>query len=391
MATIGRSDNAAFAFSGHTPLRTPMNETPPAGPPWREADRLAALDSYAIMDTAREGEFDDIVRVAALVCGVPMALISLVDHERQWFKAAVGIAAPQTPRDIAFCAHAIQQDGQFTVEDASSDDRFSANPLVTGELSLRFYTGAPLRTPEGLPLGTLCVLDDRPRTLSADQTFALDALARQVMAQLELRKALATRALMTDELNHRVKNTLAIAQAIVAQSLKTSGSLAEAGRIIEDRLVSLGRTHDILTDGDWRAAPVAAVVDAAVRVHAGHTGQIRAEGQSVSLNPQATVALSMALHELATNAAKYGALGAAQGSVSIAWRLTQADDGPTMFELTWTESGGPPVSPPTRRGFGSRLIGNPLVSVGGAASRIDYAPGGVVWRTTAPVADIAAE
>jgi two-component sensor histidine kinase len=366
-----------------------MTVAPPNTPSWNEKDRLAALDSYGIMDSAREGEFDDIVRVAALICGVPMALISLVDHERQWFKAAVGIAAPQTPRDVAFCAHAIQQDGQFKVEDASVDPRFSANPLVTGEMGLRFYVGAPLVTPDGLPLGTLCVLDDKPNALSDDQAFALDALARQVMAQLELRKALSTRKLMADELNHRVKNTLAIAQAIVSQSVKTSGSLAEAGRIIEDRLVALGRTHDILTEADWRAASVAAIVDAAVKVHAGHVGQIAAEGPPVALNPQATVALSMALHELATNAAKYGALATPQGKVSIVWSVVRDDDSAPVFDLSWTESNGPTVIAPTRRGFGSRLIASPLVGAAGADSRVAYDPAGVIWRTTAPLTEIA--
>src|ERR1700761_8128936 len=106
--------------------------TPPAR--WTEAERLAALDRYQIMDTPTEDEFDDIVQIAAQICGVPMALISLVDSERQWFKAALGIEASETPREIAFCAHAIQQDGMFTVGEAAKDDRFAANPLVTGEL-----------------------------------------------------------------------------------------------------------------------------------------------------------------------------------------------------------------------------------------------------------------
>ena len=122
-----------------------------------EAARLAALDRYRIMDSEREREYDDIVTVAAEICGTSMALISLVDDTRQWFKAAVGLSVPQTPRGVAFCAHAIEQRGVFLVEDASKDPRFAQNPLVTGDPNLRFYAGAPLQTSDGHELGTVCV------------------------------------------------------------------------------------------------------------------------------------------------------------------------------------------------------------------------------------------
>ena len=144
-----------------------------------------------MLDTAPEAEFNDMVAIAAEICGVPMALISLIDDRRQWFKAALGIPVSETPREIAFCAHAILEDDVMVVEDATRDPRFAANPLVTGDLNLRFYAGAPLVTPDGLALGTLCVLDSKARTLSKTQLTALRALARQVITQLELRKALA--------------------------------------------------------------------------------------------------------------------------------------------------------------------------------------------------------
>ena len=156
-----------------------------------EAARLKALEGYGILDTAPEAEFDDTVSIAAEICGVPMALISLVDDSRQWFKAALGIAVTETSREIAFCAHAIQQDDVMIVEDATRDARFAANPLVTGEPNLRFYAGAQLVTPDGFALGTLCVLDSKARSLSPTQVIALRALARQVITQLELRRALA--------------------------------------------------------------------------------------------------------------------------------------------------------------------------------------------------------
>ena len=156
----------------------------------REQRRLDALDSYKILDTAPEAAFDDIVTIASEICDVPMALISLVDSKRQWFKAAVGLEVSETPREVAFCAHAIQQESTFIVSDAAADERFSANPLVTGNPNLRFYAGTPLQTPDGEALGTLCVLDTRPRNLTPHQDSALQALGRLVMQQLEFRKSL---------------------------------------------------------------------------------------------------------------------------------------------------------------------------------------------------------
>jgi PAS domain S-box-containing protein len=169
-----------------------MAQNPPRRPTAEhEAARLAALRSYQILDSEPEGGFDDIVRIAAEICAVPMALISLVDDKRQWFKAAVGLTVAETPREIAFCAHAIEQSDVFLVEDATQDARFATNPLVTGDPNVRFYAGAPLQTPAGLSIGTLCVLDSKPRTLSESQRIALEALGRQVITQMELRQALA--------------------------------------------------------------------------------------------------------------------------------------------------------------------------------------------------------
>lgn len=155
-----------------------------------ESARLAALRSYRILDTDPEQAFDDLTLLASQICGTPIALISLIDEDRQWLKSRVGITATQTSRSVAFCAHAIQQRGIFLVPDALDDDRFRENPLVQGEPHIRFYAGSPLVTPEGHALGTLCVVDRVPRKLTDDQTRALDALRRQVEAQLELRRNL---------------------------------------------------------------------------------------------------------------------------------------------------------------------------------------------------------
>ncbi len=156
----------------------------------QESARLAALHRYAILDTLPGPEFDDLTRLAAFICGTPMATISLVDDHRQWFKSKVGLAVSETPREQAFCAHTILQHELLEVPNALADERFSANPLVLGQPEIRFYAGAPLTTSDGHNLGSLCVIDRVPRRLTPDQRDALSRLSRQVMAQLELRRSL---------------------------------------------------------------------------------------------------------------------------------------------------------------------------------------------------------
>jgi anti-sigma regulatory factor (Ser/Thr protein kinase) len=155
-----------------------------------EQARLAALRRYRILDTEPEQAFDDLTMLASHICGTPMALITLIDGDRQWFKSEIGVGVRETERSIAFCTHAIQDSGIMEVHDAREDDRFRHNPMVVGMPHIRLYAGAPLVTPDGHALGTLCVVDTKPRRLTQDQTQALEALRRQAQAQLELRRNL---------------------------------------------------------------------------------------------------------------------------------------------------------------------------------------------------------
>ena len=156
--------------------------------PDNEARRLESLREYRILDTAAEEAFDDITALAAHICDVPIAMISLVDESRQWFKSKLGLNDGETPRDVAFCAHAILQTEPLIVRDALKDTRFSESDLVKRSPHIRFYAGFPLTTPEGFTLGTLCTIDRKPRQLSAEQKQAMQALSRQVIALLELRR-----------------------------------------------------------------------------------------------------------------------------------------------------------------------------------------------------------
>ncbi|MEU8658866.1 GAF domain-containing sensor histidine kinase [Actinoplanes philippinensis] len=195
--------------------------------PDNEIERLAALYSLDILDSPPEKDFDDIVALAAGVCETPMSAVSLVDADREWAKARTGVEVAETSRDVSFCAHAILGRDLMLVPDAREDDRFADNPVVTAEGGIRFYAGAPLLTTDGFALGTLCVTDTEPRRLDMEQQQALRALARQVTAQLELRRyafALANTTARLQELERR-KDDLA---GLVGGELRSSLRLMSA-------------------------------------------------------------------------------------------------------------------------------------------------------------------
>lgn len=194
--------------------------------PANEVERLAALVRYEILDTPQEEEFEDITALAAYICDVPIALISLVDLERQWFKSKLGLLADETTRSRSFCAHAILQPTNiFIVPDATLDDRFADNPLVTGDPHIRFYAGTSLLTPDGLPVGTLCLLDRQPRQLDRQQLEALQRLGRQVVAQLELRISCKRIEREQQKVEHLLRNILP--DPIAEQLKKAPGLIAQ--------------------------------------------------------------------------------------------------------------------------------------------------------------------
>ena len=199
--------------------------------PENEAERLAALRRLDVLDTSPEAAFDELTELAAHICNTPVALISLVDERRQWFKSRVGWTIPETPREFAFCAHTILDTDVFIVPDASADERFADNSLVTSATRVRFYAGAPLVTPEGHALGTLCVIDHEPRRLEPRQTQALRTLSRQVVTQLRLRQQLAEQAGLREELSRHVGDLTAANAALraeIAQRERAEQALRES-------------------------------------------------------------------------------------------------------------------------------------------------------------------
>jgi signal transduction histidine kinase len=193
----------------------------PARKPENEKERLQTLRAYQVLDTLPEREYDDITRIAADICGTPISLISFVDGARQWFKSKVGLEAEETSRELAFCAHAILEPQEvFVVNDTSSDDRFSDNPLVTGAPHVGFYTGVPLVSSNGHALGTLCVVDNRPNDLTDHQKLTLKALGRQVVAHLEVRRLNAELQQKADDLR-MINSELEKFAHVVAHDIKS--------------------------------------------------------------------------------------------------------------------------------------------------------------------------
>lgn len=214
----------------------------------RNPQRLAALKSYAVLDTPHDNDFDDIVKLAGMICETPIALISLVDEDRQWFKAEVGTGLSEMPIANSICAHAILHDNLTEIEDTATDERTIDNPVCCGTLGARFYAGVPLVTNDGLPLGTLCVLDTKPRRLNDLQRTALQTLAKQIMHRLTLDRMVNNQRMMQKEMDHRIKNSLQTISAMVRLQSIRSGSkeLRDQLETISSRIDAVALLHEAL-------------------------------------------------------------------------------------------------------------------------------------------------
>jgi signal transduction histidine kinase len=215
----------------------------------QETQRIEELLRYEVLDTEDEQALDELTQLASAICGTSISLISLVDKDRQWFKSRVGLDATETPRDLAFCAHAILQDQIFEVPDTLKDERFVDNPFVTGGQEIRFYAGAPLVSANGMPIGTLCVIDTEPKKLDDIQQLALNTLAKQVVSQLELRlhnrhlqrmqkEQQQILAVMSHDLRSPFNGILGLSQILQeeAGTLEPANLAAMAGGILESSL-----------------------------------------------------------------------------------------------------------------------------------------------------------
>ena len=222
-----------------------MADGPPL--PRNEMDRLAALARYQVLDTPPEPAFDEIAALAAAIAGTPIAFVGLIDGERQWFKATYGFDAPSVPRATAICAHYLESADVVVVTDASEDDRFRDLPVVRGDPRVRFYAGAPLRTADGFNLGTLCCLDRIPRALAPEKLEALAILSRQVVAQLELRRALLqVQEAQRERLNLEVQRDELVGFVVHDMKNPIAALMGWAELLLADPKTAKGRARDTL-------------------------------------------------------------------------------------------------------------------------------------------------
>ncbi|MBS7670262.1 HWE histidine kinase domain-containing protein [Croceicoccus gelatinilyticus] len=481
-----------------------------------EERRLAELEAYEILDTEAERGFDDIVFLAKNACGTPVALISLVDDKRQWFKARSGFDACETPLGSSVCRHGLASRNLLVIPDLTADARTRENPLVTDDPCIRFYAGAPLVTPRGTVIGMLCVIDTkvRPEGLTCDQQRSLQALAGQVISQFELRKAIKQKdaairheraeaemqrraverlqlaeeaghvgafevnfekerivgtrefwrihgldeapfysiadmsrlvggtsdidaamrsggieqgefairranddaerwlevrskvihddsgnvigltGVTTDvtdqrainnEISHRLKNTLALVQAIAGHTMRQVTD-PEPVQEFNRRVSALATAHDILLSRTQSAAGVMELAEG-VLSRLSIDDRVDRCGPDVKLASRSTLVLSMLLHELGTNAMKYGALSSPEGRVGMKVHLEDRD-GAEWLVIEWLESGGPPVIAPDRKGLGARLIERGIAPDG--ETEIEYNHNGFRATIASPMAQVGA-
>lgn len=294
-----------------------------AAPHPRQQARLARLLQYDILDTPKESDFDEIVALASAICDAPISVINLIDEHRQWFKAEIGLGLRETPLDTSLCSHAILQQDFLEIPDTLADDRTADNPLCHSPDGLRFYAGYLLKTDEGLPLGTLCVLDSKPRRLTQQQREALRVLARQVMHQLELRLALAHQKLLRREIDHRVKNSLQAVGAYVRQQQRHSDSdeVKSTLSAVVTRIEAVAALHEQLyRTEDGEHVDLRELGD---RLHALHVGQLpvginlKIELMAEQIEAQAASALSVIFSEFIANSIKHGFRDKTDGEINI--------------------------------------------------------------------------
>jgi two-component sensor histidine kinase len=370
-----------------------------------EAQRLSALRRYDILDTPAEKSFDRITAMAARIFGVPIAVISLVDESRIWFKSHHGLNVKEISRDPGLCATAILQNEPWVLCDAREDPRSRDNPLVTSEFGLRFYVGIPLKTQDGFALGMLCVLDYEPHEVSDAQIADLKDLAAVVMDQLELRlsarraiagvarlagereTAMELAGLMARECDHRIKNSLELVCGLLRHQSRTTGDAASSEQLTNaaNRVATIGRAHDhISATGD------AAVTDAAdylrtlcyelwELVGSDRVHDLALDAMPLQIAPGQLVAIGLIVNELVTNAAKNGAR---RIKVSLQreagfYTLSVSDNGPGVpdgFDPAASTGLGMKIVRTQAQRLGGTLSADPIEGGHGARFTVTFPP-----------------
>ena len=349
-----------------------------------EEERLRAVRGTGLLGSAPEARFDRFTRVAAALANTPVALITLMDADRQWLKSCVGVSTTEMARDITFCDHAIRTPDVMVVLDAASDDRFANNPLVTDPPHVRFYAGAPLVLRDGHRIGTICVLDVQPRDSFDERArSALADLADLVVAEIESDQTASAREIAVQELQHRLANMFAQVVGLISLTAASDQSKSDYVGELRRRILALNDVHRRLAEGGWEPADLEPVLEAAILpAIAGRRERVALDGPHLRINARAVMAISLAMFELATNSVKHGAIKTGADAPRVTWRTT----GDT-FEIVWVE--------PTRRGelrqavakkgFGSTLLRRVVPAELSGTATLSFAAGVVRYTLTAPL------
>jgi len=331
----------------------------------QEPARLNALRGLDILDSPRETAFDEVVDLAAKLCGTPISVINLIDAHRQWFKAETGLGVRETPLDTSICAHVILEGDFVEIPDTLADPRMNDNPLCLADPGLRFYAGAVLRTADGHPIGTLCVLDHAPSQLTELQRETLKVLAAQVMAQLSLRIALRTEELLRKEIDHRVKNSLQMVMSFAQLQRKTVGPSGDAALLaVVQQIGAVALLHDVLSHkNDHAKIDIAEFMAKLVAILARTLpGQVKIESnfQALVACPDVGSSLGVIINELVTNSLKHSFVAGEPGIITLAG---MRDD--TSYRITCSDNGTAkgPVSSGT--GLGALIMDAAIQKIGG--------------------------
>ena len=332
-------------------------------------ERLRALYSYEILDTDREKDFDDVVALAAGICGTQISVINLIDAERQWFKAEVGLNARETPLETSICSHVILESDFVEIEDTMLDPRMADNPLCCGDPGLRFYAGALLKADNGLPIGTLCVLDYEPRQLTPLQRDAIRVLADQVMNQLDLRRALKTANILRNEVHHRVKNSLQSVSSLTRiQARGLNGDEArEALATVERRIDAVATLHEQLyrTNAGDRIDLGKFITNLSRFMEDGcpENIQVVTEIEPVTVGSGTAASIGVVVNEFLANSIKYAFPDGQDGRVVFSLRQTR----PGMAQLVCADDGIglPEEVRDAATGFGLKILEAAATQIGG--------------------------
>lgn len=304
-----------------------------------EEERLKELHRYGILDTEREKDFDELVEIAADICEVPVSVVNFIDSGRQWFKAEVGLGLRSTPIETSLCGHVILQGDFVEIPDTLQDERMADNPLCMSDPGFRFYAGAVLKGANGLPLGTLCVLDHKPRTLTDRQRKVLQVLSKHVMSELNLRLALKEERVLRREVDHRVKNSLASIGAMLSMKARRTSNetlkmeLDDASTRIRSLSSLHAELHELEAGGRVDLKSLFDRVQTDLRYLIPDKANLSIDVQSIEASPQLANALLLIVNEFVSNSVKHGLEGG-EGNIQVlvegddhSWAIVCHDDG----------------------------------------------------------------